>query len=235
MRKYFLIITSSIVLFLILGAAIFLISRSLSFQFFGEIYPNVVTSKKVIALTFDDGPSVKTDSILKILEDNKVKATFFLNGNKIENNFKETQRIVLSGNEIGNHSYSHNRLLFKSKRHIKDQIVRTDSLIRLAGYSHPIHFRPPYGKKFLMLPLYLKSDNRKTIMWDIDPESYADIASDSDKIADYVVQNSKNGSIILLHVMFREPSLKSVAVIIKKLKEEGYEFKTVSELLEFNE
>src|SRR5690606_23049168 len=147
----------------------------------------------------------------------------------------ETQRIVLSGNEIGNHSYSHNRLLFKSNRHIKDQIIRTDSLIRLAGYSRPIHFRPPYGKKFLMLPIYLKSNNRKTIMWDIDPESFAEIASDSDKIADYVVQNAHNGSIVLLHVMFREPSLISVTDIIKRLKEEGYEFMTVSELLEFDE
>ena len=72
-------------------------------------------------------------------------------------------------------------------------------------------------------------------MWDIDPESLADITSDSDKIANYVVQNSENGSIILLHVMFREPSLKSVEDIIRRLKEEGYEFKTVSELLEFNE
>src|SRR5690606_35773527 len=175
MRKYLVIIASSIGLFLIIGSAIFLVSKSLGFQFFGEIYPNVSTSKKVIALTFDDGPSEKTDSILKILKDNDVKATFFLNGDKIEKKFNETQRIVLSGNEIGNHSYSHNRLLFKSNRHIKDQIIRTDSLIRLAGYSRPIHFRPPYGKKFLMLPIYLKSNNRKTIMWDIDPESFAEI------------------------------------------------------------
>ena len=84
-----------------------------------------------------------------------------MNGDKIKDNINETKKIILAGHEIGNHSFAHKRLLFKSFKHLKNEIARTDSLINLAGFSKTIHFRPPYGKKFIMLPYYLNKNNRK--------------------------------------------------------------------------
>jgi chitin deacetylase len=118
---------------------------------------------------------------------------------------------------------------------IKDEIEMTDRLIRDAGYAGEIHFRPPYGKKLFLLPAYLSKTKRKTITWDVEPDSYADVAADADKIVAHVLERVRPGSIIILHVMYpsRAASLKSVAGIIEGLKQQGYEFKTVSELLTY--
>jgi chitin deacetylase len=84
-----------------------------------------------------------------------------------------------------------------------------------------------------LLPRYLKKTARKTITWDIEPESHPEIDADSNKIVEHVLANTSPGSIILLHVMYqsRGESRKSVRRIISGLKREGYSFKTVSELL----
>lgn len=221
------------VLIMLLIISIYYISRSRSFQFYGEIFTKVNTSKKYVALTFDDGPTYKTDTIMKILKKNNIKATFFLTGRDIENLPNEAREIVSEGHEIGNHSYSHKRMIFKSYTFIKKEIEKTDSLIRTAGYTGDICFRPPNGKKLLFLPYYLKLNNKKTIMWNIEPESYSKIANSPEKISKYIIENSSPGSIILLHVMHDYSNIRINALdkIIHGLKEKGYEFKTVSELL----
>jgi chitin deacetylase len=124
-------------------------------------------------------------------------------------------------------------MILKTPSFIRDEIERTDQLIRNTGYPGSIHFRPPYGKKFILLPYYLSRTHRKSIMWDVEPDSYAEIARDADKIVDHVLAQTRPGSIILLHVMYRSggPSLNAVPKIIDGLKQQGYEFKTVSELV----
>lgn len=225
-----------IVLFTVLATTYF-ISKSRTFQFFGELYSRVETEQNVVALTFDDGPTAKTDTILNILKEKNVKATFFLNGNNIQNHLPETKRIIAAGHELGNHSWSHKRMVFKTYRFIKNEIEKTDSMMRIAGYKEEVHFRPPYGKKLLLLPHYLNEHNRKTIMWDVEPETYGDIAKSSEKITNHVLENTNAGSIILLHVMVgnKEASMNSVIPIIDGLREKGFEFKTVSELLNIKE
>ena len=210
-------------------------ANSRTFQFLGEIYPKIETKEKVVALTFDDGPSPKSDTVLTILKRMNVKATFFLTGNSMHHYFSEIQRIVASGHEIGNHTYSHKRLIFRSYKTIASEIEKTDSLIRKAGYKGDIHFRPPHAKKLLVLPYYLEQNNRKTILWDIEPESIDKISTSSDLIAQYVVENSKNGSIILLHPMYDwdNESINAIEKIVIGLRNKGFEFKTVSELLEY--
>ena len=106
-------------------------------------------------------------------------------------------------------------------------------MIRQAGYQGTIHFRPPYGKKLILLPRYLAKNARKTITWDVEPESYPEIDADSNRIVQHVLANTRPGSIILLHVMYqsRAESRKSVRGIVSGLKREGFSFKTVSEML----
>lgn len=232
MKKVIVFIIIIVVLLALAG--LWRISNSRTFQFFGEIVPRVNTSRKIVALTFDDGPTpAATDQILAILAEENVKATFFVIGGELEQNLEQGKKIVAAGHELGNHSYSHVRMLLVTPSFVRDEIERTDQLIRNTGYQGEILFRPPYGKKLFTLPYYLSRTGRKTITWDIEPDSYPEIAADSEKIANYVDMAARPGSIIILHVMYpnRRESLKSVKKIVERLRVEGYEFKTVSELL----
>ncbi|MCM3602138.1 polysaccharide deacetylase family protein [Robertmurraya korlensis] len=215
--------------------SLFQVSKSRSFQFFGGIVEKVETEEKVVALTFDDGPGVHTDEILSILEKEEVKATFYLTGREIEEHMEDAKKLVQAGHEIGNHTYSHKRMVLKSPSFIKNEIESTDESIRKAGYEGEITFRPPYGKKLLFLPYYLNKHDRPTILWNMEPETDPDIADDSNKITNDIVSRIEPGSIILLHVMYesRKESLNSVASTIEALKKKGYTFVTVSELLQY--
>jgi peptidoglycan-N-acetylglucosamine deacetylase len=220
------------------GIAVFIFlwqfSQSRNYQAFGKIVPRVEMAEKVVALTFDDGPTVSaTDKILEKLRDLDVRATFFLTGAELEKNPTEGRKIAAAGHEIGNHSYSHERMIFVAPSYVEKEIETTDKLIRETGYQGEIHFRPPYGKKLFVLPYYLSQKNRKTIIWDIEPDSYPEIAESPDKIAHYVSENVKPGSIILLHVMYpgRKTSFEAVEKIIGDLRQKGYRFVTVSELV----
>ena len=232
MRKLYALAAAA---FVVAGfIALWQISRSRTFQFFGRITPRVDTSQQVVALTFDDGPAPgATDQILSALDREHVRATFFVTGAELEKNMAEGKKLVAAGHELGNHSYSHERMLLVTPSFVAREIERTDQLIREAGHRGEIHFRPPYGKKLFTLPYYLAETGRRTVTWDVDPESYPEIAADSDKIAEYVLSRARPGSIILLHVMYssRRESLKAVEKIVAGLKARGYSFKTVSGLL----
>ena len=190
------------------------------------------TKKKIVALKLDDGPTREyTDIVLKILEEKNVKVTFFLTGKELEKELDLGKQIVQAGHQVGNHSYSHERMIFKSLEFIKSEVEITNKQIKDIGYNEEILFRCPYGKKFVLLPYYLEQVGMKNIMWDIEPESIPNIADNSDEIAKYVIDNAEYGSIILLHIMYksREESRKALPKIIDGLRNKGYEFVTVSE------
>lgn len=205
------------------------------FQFFGNLIAHATTSEKLVALTFDDAPGKNTDEILKILDNSGAKATFFMVGKAMEDLPEETKKIADSGNQLGNHSYSHQRMIFKDSRFYKDEIEKTDKLIRNSGYSGEIFFRPPYGKKLFLLPYYLKSTNRLTITWDIAPDSNKDIAKNKDKIVNYTLEKVKPGSIILLHPFNNSEAKAALPLIISKLRDEGYKLVTISDLLKYQD
>ncbi|HEY7800854.1 MAG TPA: polysaccharide deacetylase family protein [Hyphomonadaceae bacterium] len=210
------------------------LSRSRDFQLFGEIIPRVETSEKVVALTFDDGPTPEyTDGVLDVLRERGVKATFFLMGVDSEKNPEQVRAIIADGHELGNHTYSHPDMTLASVDKAKDEVERTDAALRNAGYSGEIHFRPPFGKKLIGLPLYLSDHDRKTITWDVEPESFGDIAADPELITAHVLEKTKPGSIIILHVMYkaRETSRQALPEVIDGLQARGFRFVTVSELL----
>jgi chitin deacetylase len=120
------------------------LSKSTTFQFFGEIINRVDTNQKVVALTLDDAPKeYSSDEVLKILAEKNIKATFYVTGKSMEKYPEETKRIVENGHELGNHSFSHERFFFKTQSYIQDEIEKTNQLIRGAGYVGEITFRPP--------------------------------------------------------------------------------------------
>lgn len=225
---YFGILTILIILLLV---GTYKLMNSRTVQLFGGLTAEVNTDEKVVALTFDDGPTNKVEDILPILEKHDAKATFFLIGNEIEKNPEAAQMIARAGHQIGNHTYSHKRMVLKSPSFIKEEIQKTNKLILKAGYKSEIDFRPPNGKKLLVLPYYLNQQNIETITWNLEPDSY--YTKSSDKI-NYVKKNVKPGSIILMHPMYDETGeeLKTLEGILKTLSTEGYTFITVNELQE---
>lgn len=210
------------------------VSRSRTFQLFGRLVSRAETSRRVVALTFDDGPTPQaTDRVLAVLEREQVRATFFVMGAELERNMEAGRRIVAAGHELGNHTYSHERMVFVTPSFVKREVERTDQLIREAGHRGEIYFRPPYGHKLFVLPYYLAQTGRKSVTWDVEPESYPEVAADSDRIAEHVLSKARPGSIIILHVMYpgNAESMEAVGKIVAGLKARGYAFQTVSELL----
>lgn len=222
-----------IIFSLIIGVSIGLykLMNLRNYQVAGELISNIETTDKVVYLTFDDGPTKETSKIIDLLEELNVKATFFLIGNNIEKNMEDAKLIVENGHDVGNHTYSHSRMVFKSHSFVKGEIDKTNNLIKSLGYEKDIFFRPPYGKKLFALPMYLNKINQKTVMWNIEPESYEESSKSPEAIANHVKENVGNGSIILLHPMNDSTGkiLKSIRLIVEQLQSEGYSFKLLSE------
>jgi peptidoglycan-N-acetylglucosamine deacetylase len=207
------------------------LSNAHTFQLFGGIADRIETEAPLVALTFDDGPTAQFSAeVLAVLGQRQVKATFFVVGEALARNPELGRQIVAGGHELGNHSYSHTRLILRPMSFIRREIDRTDQLIRQAGYEGAIHFRPPNGKKLILLPYYLSATGRKTITWTVAPESAPD---DADRIVARVLEQVQPGSIVLLHVMYesRAESRAALPDIIDGLQAKGYRFVTVSELL----
>ncbi|UZD45918.1 polysaccharide deacetylase family protein [Peribacillus frigoritolerans] len=224
MKKKLIFIGVGILVVFLLLLGTYKLMNSRTYQVFGGLTDNVETNEKVVALTFDDGPSKNVNEILPLLDKYDVKATFFLIG-------KEAGKIAEAGHQIGNHTYSHRRMVFKSLSYIKEEIEKTDKLIQNAGYKGEIDVRPPNGKKIIGLPYYLNKNDRETITWDLEPDSYYTTASDKVK---YVKENIKPGSIILMHPMYDDvgKELQAIEGILRELTNEGYTFVTVNELQE---
>src|SRR5438128_7545944 len=123
-------------------------SKSRTHQLFGVIVPRVETERKVVALTFDDGPtSYAADDILAAL--GPTKATFFLTGFGMTDSPAVAPRLIAAGHEIGNHTFHHDRLVLKTPRYIAAEIESVDAMIRAAGWKGPILFRAPFCKKLV--------------------------------------------------------------------------------------
>lgn len=223
---------------LLLGVAVaailFQVSKARCFQLVGEVTCHVRTSDKVVALSFDDGPTPEgVDAVLAELDKRGIKATFFLIGDRMEKFPGQAERLVAAGMELGNHSYSHRRMIGKSQAFYTDEIARTDRLLDAAGRSGTKLFRPPFGKKLVGLPLAVENLGYRTIMWDVEddvehhptPESYADD----------IIARVKPGSIILMHPMYRGNTVERAALplVLDRLTENGYRVVPVGELLAF--
>jgi peptidoglycan/xylan/chitin deacetylase (PgdA/CDA1 family) len=194
----------------------------------------VDTEEKVVALTYDDGPSPpSTNQLLDILDRYQVKATFFEIGRNIEKHPEIVPMIVARGHELANHSYSHTDMMFKPREFLLSEIEKTDKLLQELGVKQDsISFRPPFGRRCVVLSYLLSQMQKKMIMWDVNSLDYEKTLSAED-IANRVIDNVRSGSIVLMHDSGgdRSKTLAATQAIVKTLQSKGYAFKTVSELL----
>ncbi len=210
------------------------VSKSRSFQLFGELVDRVDTSERVVALTFDDAPTAATAEVLDTLARYGVKGTFYALGSELERAPDLGRRIVAEGHELGNHTFSHRRMVGTNETpgFVRSELDRTDALIRAAGYDGPITFRPPYGKKLLVLPWELARRGVTTVTWDVEPDTFH--AGDAGGIERYTLERVRPGSIVLLHPFCADScraDREALPRIIERLRADGYRFVTVRELL----
>lgn len=220
-----------LVILLVVAAAAFRYSKSTTSQLFGVIVPRVDTDRKVVALTFDDGPTdYAVDEILRSLGGAKV--TFFLIGNDLHRYPDVGRRLIAAGDQLANHTWNHDRMLLKSPSYIASEIERTDAELRAVGWQGPIVVRAPFGKKLVGLPWYLWRHDRIHVTWDLAPDSDRG-AHPTDRIVADVLKNVRPGSIILLHPWYhgRESTRAAIAPIVAGLRARGYDLVTVNELL----
>jgi len=227
MKKIIITFLSISILFLI----IFGLRSQYAPQLIGSKIYNLTLKKKVIALTFDDGPSpFSTNKILQLLKKYNAKATFFVIGKEVEKYPNIAKSIIKNGHNLANHSLDHSRLIFKSFDFIQNQITTTDNIIKDLGYKKEIYFRAPFGNQFLILPYMLKKYKKKHIHWDI-------ILNDWENPPVSVMLNKfekklKPGSIVVLHDGYnREKTISLTSIILEKYTKKGYKFVTINELL----
>ncbi|MEV5650672.1 polysaccharide deacetylase family protein [Nocardia sp. NPDC052254] len=213
----------------VLSIGTYVLMNSRTHQIAGRLVHRVDTDRKVVALTFDDGPTDRTPDILETLAAQHVPATFYLVGRDLAAHREQGARIAAAGHEIGNHSYTHRRLVFVTPATVAAEVERTDAEIARTGYRGPVTFRPPYGKKLVTLPRYLSRNDRTTVMWDVESDSTGGAGTDA--IVSGTVNRVRPGSIILLHAMYQPAAVAAIPRIITELRSRGYDFVTVSQLI----
>lgn len=182
--------------------------------------------KPMVALTFDDGPSKKTERILDVLEQYGAHATFFVVGIQLEKFPEIVKRASDLGCEIGNHTYNHKNLTKISPDEMREQINGVNRLVLEATGKEPALVRPPYGAG-------IKDETVKAnvayplIMWTIDTLDWS--TRDTQSTLEAIRKDVKDGSIVLMHDLY-DPTAAAVETIVPELIEQGYQLVTVSEM-----
>lgn len=184
------------------------------------------SNKKLIAFTFDDGPSyIGTNKLLDNLDKYNARVTFFVLGSRA-NDYKDTlSKAYKMGNTIGSHTYSHSNLLKLDNYSVMDEIKKTNEAIKDITGSETIYLRPPYGNTNSDIR---NISNMYTILWDLDTEDWK--YKDKYRIADYIVSNAHDGAIVLLHDLY-ETSVDGALLAMERLEKEGYAFVTIDEMV----
>jgi len=196
--------------------------------------PSYVTSgprsRKVVALTFDDGPSSYTPGFLDVLRRKRVRATFFLLGQQVGPYAALARRMLAEGHELADHTWSHPNVSAGGSA-ASGQITSTANAIQGATGFRPCHFRAPYGAVSPALTSLARTLGFTTVQWDVDTNDWQ--LPGADTVYARVVNNVRPGSIVLMHDGGgpRAQGVAALPRIIDTLKARGYRFVTVAELL----
>lgn len=194
-----------------------------------EPVKNIDPDKPMVAITFDDGPTRKyTTSILDTLKKHNAHATFFVLGSRVEIAKDLLERMVLEGNEIGNHTYSHSQLTLCDDIKIQKEIDKTQKEIYNVIRRYPNILRPPYGEYNETLLNHL--GEMRLVKWSVDSEDWK--SKNPTRIVEKVLHDVKDRDIILLHDLYITTA-QAVELLVPALQEEGYQLVTVSDLYTF--
>ena len=185
-----------------------------------------VERPKLVALTFDDGPSGRfTQALLEGLRERDAKATFLLCGYRIKLYPEVAQQIFDEGHEIGYHGYSHDSMKGMSRLTIAQELMDTQAL--LPEDCEPVFFRPPGGFITDGVRQVAQARQLAILSWSVDPKDWA--TTETSSIEQSVLGSVQDGDIILLHDMTMS-SVRAALGIVDALQKQGFRFVTVSEL-----
>lgn len=208
-------------------------SSSIANNYFIESINNIITDKKEIAITFDDGPDANiTPELLEILNNNNVKATFFCTGEKALKNGDILSRIFENGHIIGNHTYYHSKFfdLFSASRMVNEISFTNNEIYKVTGKT-PKLFRPPYGVTNPMLKKALKRTNLVSIGWSL---RSLDTVKSKNKVLQKLKSSTKPGDIVLFH-----DTVPDIVSIVQEylvwLKENSYKVVSLTKNLNIQE
>lgn len=205
-------------------------------SFYGDVITGGNISKKQIALTFDDGPYPPyTQQLLKILAKKNVHATFFMVGENAAKHPEIVKMVQSGGHEIALHAGRHHDLLKLNQAELQENIAYgKKTLAAITG--HTVKFmRPPHGFKDWHVMTAIHNAGLTAVNWNVIPRDWTNPGVQ--RIADRVCFDAKPGAIVLLHdgdspkgIASRAQTVQATALIIDRLRSEGYEFVTVSEI-----
>lgn len=190
------------------------------------------TAEKVVAITVDDGPYPEaTERILDTLDRHGVKATFFALGRSVEAYPKLMARTIEAGHEIATHGYSHRNMARLSHAECLEEWARAEQALATVGVRNVTLFRPPSGAYGECLLTGARKHGYRVVLWSVDPRDWE--GAPSDVIAERILGEVHNGAIILLHDgQYPIHSADALDIVIPQLKQKGYLFVTVGELIE---
>ena len=187
----------------------------------------IPAGEKYVALTFDVGPRRgTTERLLDGLKERGAKATFFLIGQQIEDNAALVARMAEEGHQIGNHTWSHQRLDGILPDEAAQEVARTEAALEALLGGGEYWLRPPYGQVAEGVELGVPM-----VKWCVDPRDWE--SRDAEKVTRAILDCVEPNSIILLHDIY-STSVDAALRVVDRLQEEGYWFVTVEELLWLN-
>jgi peptidoglycan/xylan/chitin deacetylase (PgdA/CDA1 family) len=209
-----------------------------SSQVFGPALVRGPADGKRLTLTFDDGPAAPfTEQILDILRDCRVPATFFVCGKNVERHPEITRRIHAEGHTLGNHTYSHPHLYFRSRKEIVEEIDRAQQVIHKTTGQYPDLFRPPYGARWFGLLPVLRERGLRLVQWS---DTGYDWMRGTEDIVRAALKNLRPGSVILLHdghdvrpgkEVNRANTVEALPAIIDGARKAGFTFVPIDDFL----
>ena len=199
----------------------------------------VKTSKRIVALTFDDGPSpVWTPKILDELKKADVKATFFMVGYHVQKYPDIARRVAREGHAIGNHGYAHSVILYYTPAEIEEEIKYTEHVIREVTGRTTTLFRPPKAWLRDSTKDKIRSMGYEVVLWSLNSKDW--VGFPHQWIVRYLAARVRSGDILLFHdsgnIFAREggdrsQTVRTAALLIKALRGKGFSFVTVEELM----
>jgi peptidoglycan/xylan/chitin deacetylase (PgdA/CDA1 family) len=197
------------------------------------------TKDKVVALTFDDGPSpIWTPQILAKLKDYGIKATFFMIGEHVQRYPEIARYVAEQGHEIGNHSFRHHIIFYYKPEELIEDIKHAEKIIRKATGKTTIYFRPPKAWLTAQEKVICSQLGYKIVLWTLNSKDW--VGFDDQYIIKYILKNIRPGDIILFHDSGgllsteggdRHETVNSLTKLIERLQKKGYRFVTITELL----
>jgi peptidoglycan/xylan/chitin deacetylase (PgdA/CDA1 family) len=206
-------------------------------QWFGHAFTGLGRGSKQLALTYDDGPNdPHTQHLLDVLARHEVRATFFLIGRYVQLRPDIVRELIKAGHVVGNHTFTHPLLIFKSAREVRSQLESCTRALTDAVGEHSNLFRPPFGGRRPAVLRIVRQLGLDPIMWNV--TGYDWNATSAEQIERKVTGQVRGGDVILLHDgghrdfgADRSYTVTATDRLISRYKSEGYEFVTISEMM----